>query len=138
MIPIPSIHSRIAASERRLLRPRAVVGALLVLCLLLAQWVGYAHAIAHWHGQGSNAAHLKHLQKAERVADAGNGLFDHQKASGACVALDAVALGAGLCSSGLALPAAHAPQLPPVALTEQRWLPAFSALFATRAPPLNA
>ncbi len=135
MIPTLSTHPSIATGARSLLRPRAVVGAWLVLCLLLAQWVGYAHAIAHWHGQGSNAVHL---QKAERVADAGTGLFDHQNASGTCIALDAVALGAGPCSSGLALPAVHAPQLPPVALAEQRWLPAFSAHFSTRAPPLNA
>ncbi len=116
------------------LRHRALVSALLVLCLLLAQWVGYAHAIAHWHGQGMGGAHL---QQSERIADASS-LFDHPKASGACTALDAATLGAGLCSSGLALPAVHVPPLPLVAQDTQRWLPAFSPLFPTRAPPLNA
>ncbi len=122
-----------AAGDRCIRPARAFMGALLVLCLLLSQWVGYAHAIGHWHGNAT-----AHLQKAERSADASTGLFDHQKASGACIALDAVALGAGLCSSALALPVAHAPQLRPDMLAAQRWLPAFSALFSTRAPPLNA
>jgi hypothetical protein len=135
MILNPTLHIDSGARERRTLRHRALIGALLVLSLLLVQWVGYAHAIAHWHGQGSVAAHL---QNAERIVDAGNGLFDHQKASGACVALDAATLGAGPCSSSFALPALHAPQLPPVTLPEPRWRPAFSALFSTRAPPLNA
>lgn len=135
MILNPALHIDSTTGERRKLRHRALIGALLVLCLLFAQWVGYAHAIAHWHGQGSAAAHW---QKGERIADAGNGLFDHQKASGACVALDAATLGAGPCSSGLALPALHAPQQPPVTLAEPSWRPAFSALFSTRAPPLNA
>ena len=126
-------QSSTSAGERCIHPARALMGALLVLCLLLSQWVGYAHAIAHWHG---NAA--AHLQKAERSADASTGLFEHQKASGTCIALDAAALGAGLCSSALALPVAHAPQLRPDMLAAQRWLPAFSPLFSTRAPPLNA
>lgn len=132
---IPTIATRISTSAGyRMLRHRALVSALLVLCLLLAQWVGYAHAIAHWHGLGNGGAHL--LQ-AERIAD-GSPVFDHQKSSGACAAFDAATLGAGLCHSGLALPAVHVPQLPPVAQDTQRWLPAFSPLFSTRAPPLNA
>lgn len=128
-------HVRRTANDGRMLRRRALVGAWLVLCLLLAQWVGYAHAIAHWHGQGSAAAHL---QKSERGADVAASVFDHQKASGTCVALDAATLGAGLCSSGLALLAVPAPQQPPAMPAGPRWLPAFSPLFSTRAPPLDA
>ncbi len=133
MIPTITTRTGTTASHRRL-RHRAFASAMLVLCLLVAQWVGYAHAIAHWHGQEMGAAHL---QQSERIADA-SPVFDHQKASGACAALDAATLGAGLCSSSFALPAVHVPQRPPVAQDTQRWLPAFSPFFPTRAPPLNA
>ena len=135
MILNPAPPTDSTTGERPMSRHRALIGAMLVLCLLFAQWVGYAHAIAHGHVQGNAAAHLS---KAERVADAGKGLFDHQQASSACIALDAATLGAGLCSNDLALPAVHAPRLPAVTLIDQRWLPVFSAHFSTRAPPLNA
>ncbi len=126
-----------SAGDRRIRRQRSFAGTLLVLCLLFAQWVGYAHAIAHWHGQGNAGAHL---QKAERIAiaDATTGLFDHQKASGACVALDAATLGVSLCSSALTLPAIHQPPLLQAMPAAPFWLPAFSPLFSPRAPPLSA
>ena len=132
----PIFHlTRDAASGRRTNRQRAFIGTLLVLCLLLAQWVGYAHAIAHVHGQGNAGTHAA---IADRGTDTSPAPFEHQKASGACAALDAAALGAGLCSTGLVLQALHAPQLPRVERAAQPWLPAFAPHFATRAPPLNA
>lgn len=135
MKPILHLTRDAASGDRRTNRQRAFIGTLLVLCLLLAQWVGYAHAIAHVHGQGNVGTHAA---VADRGADTSSGPFEHQKASGACAALDAAALGAGLCSKGLALQALHAPQLPPVERASQPWLPAFAPHFSTRAPPLNA
>ncbi len=132
-----------AHSERRTQRQRAFVGVLLVLCLLLAQWVGYAHAIAHAHGQGNLNAPLQVAElNSDARGDAGNdakaGLFDHARASGACVALDASALGAGPCADIALLPVQRATLAPATAVLLQRWHPPFTANFATRAPPVNA
>lgn len=115
---------------------RALLGALLVLCLLLSQWLGYSHAIAHMHGQANAAAHAQGEPPAG--TQPGSGLFEHQKASGACAALDAATLGASLCSDGLALSALRAPQVPAPALQYQAWRPAFIPLFSSRAPPPDA
>jgi hypothetical protein len=117
-------------------RQRALVGALLVLCLLLAQWIGLAHAIAHAHGQSS-----VDLQLAERGNDNTPviaGLFDHAKASGACAALDAATLGTGPCSDIAMPPLQRAEQVPAPAVLLQRWHPPFVASFSSRAPPIDA
>ena len=117
-------------------RGNALVSGLLVLCLLLAQWVGLAHAIAHAQSQGS-----VHLQLAERGGDTDAvsvGLFDHPKASGACAALDAATLGAGPCTDIGTLPLQRAVQVPASAVLLQRWHPPFVASFSSRAPPLDA
>jgi hypothetical protein len=106
----------------------AAFSVLLALSLLFTQWLGYAHAIAHAGG-------LPELESSSQIkAEA----FDHAKASGACSALDALALGAGLQSTVLApLPtmAADAPIVLPPRAGHHRL---FTAHFSSRAPPLNA
>ena len=114
---------------------RALISALVVVCLLLAQWVGLSHAVAHAHGLGNAGLHLA---SAERGADgnpAGNSLFDHPRASGACAALDAATLGAGPCADVAMLPVQRAAQAPVIAVLLQRWHSPFVANFSTRAPP---
>ncbi len=135
--------TRPSALNRRTIRsgqlaptPRALLGALLVLCLLLSQWLGYAHAIAHLHGQANVVSHVQGEPPAG--SGAGSVLFEHQKASGSCAALDAATLGAGLCGDGLALSALRAPQVPAPDFQHQPWRAAFTPLFSSRAPPRNA
>ena len=131
---LPS-HNRSATGGRRLHRPRALIGALLVLCLLLAQWVGLSHAIAHAHGLGNASLHQALADRGADGNPTGNGLFDHPRASGACAALDAATLGAGPCTDIAMLPVQRAAQVPAVALPLQRWHSPFIANFSTRAPP---
>ncbi len=136
-----AINGGLAHSERRAQRQRAVIGVLLVLCLLLAQWVGYAHAIAHAHVQGNASPHLLAGERgidATSDANAKAGLFDHARASGACVALDAAALGAGPCTDIALLPVQRAAVAPVTVVLLHRWLAPFTANFASRAPPVNA
>lgn len=99
----------------------------LVLSLLFTQWLGLAHAVAH----GSGAPEYRPL--VLKTA----GLFDHQKSSAACAALDAAALGAGVNTSAFvpALPAlAEDPAVLPLCAGRDRF---FNAHFSSRAPPLN-
>lgn len=111
-------------------RPRrnAALAVLLALSLLLMQWLGYAHAIAHAEGQ----------PEFEKVAATQDDSFGHAKSASACAALDAVALGAGLQAAPVVLcPPATADTVltqPPCA----GWRRLFSAHFCSRAPPLNA
>jgi hypothetical protein len=74
-------------------RPAAFLSMVLMLSLLLTQWLGYAHAIAHAHSQ--NDATTVEISKA--------GVADHQKAASACAAFDAATLGAGLHSPAITL-----------------------------------
>ncbi len=115
---------------------RALLGALLVLCLLFAQWLGHTHAITHLQGQTALAGQLE----LEAAADPGSAssLFDHPKASTACAAFDAATLGAGLCSEFASLWVTRAPQVAAPAIVLQRWQPLFTPVFSSRAPPLNA
>ena len=127
---------RTRATARHLPRSRALVSALLVLCLLLAQWVGRAHAVAYAQGQGS--AHLQLTDRGIDTNPVSAGLFDHPKASGACAALDAATLGAGPCTDIGMLPLQRAVQAPASAVLLQRWHPPFVASFSSRAPPVDA
>ncbi len=109
-------------------RRSAALGVLLAISLLLTQWLGYAHAIAHAGVPAEFAA-----------AQAAKGdPFDHAKSASACAALDAIALGAGLQSTGLPpLPPAMADAPVPQPL-RNGWHRLFTAHFSSRAPPLNA
>ena len=69
-------------------RRHAQIALWLVLCLMFAQWLGYAHAIVH---AGAKAESLisQPAQSGPSIAS-----FDHLAASNACAALDAATLGA--------------------------------------------
>ncbi len=100
----------------------------LILSLLFSQWLGFGHAVAH--GNGSP----EFRQATVKVA----GLPDHQKASGACAALDAATLAAGLPTPDF-IPALAVLTHGPVTLPLRAgWHRLFTAHFSTRAPPLNA
>ncbi len=108
-------------------RRHALIGMLLALSLLLTQWLGYAHAIAHAGG----------ATEVTKVTQAG-GSFDHGKSASACAGFDAATLGAATLNSAL-------PPLPTVAASgpvvlplRSGWHRQFSAHFSSRAPPLNA
>jgi len=109
-------------------RPAAFMSMVLMLSLLLTQWLGYAHAIAHADSRN----------EATRIEIAKAGAADHQKAASACAAFDAATLGAGLHSPAITLFAAPAPSFAPLALTPVCHAPAFFAHFSPRAPPLTA
>jgi hypothetical protein len=109
-------------------RPAAFLSMVLMLSLLLTQWLGYAHAVAHAHTR--NDATTVEISKA--------GVADHQKAASACAAFDAATLGAGLHSPAITLFVAPAPSFAPAALTYTGHAPAFFAHFSSRAPPLKA
>lgn len=109
-------------------RRSAALGVLLAISLLLTQWLGYAHAIAHAGAPAEYAA--APMVKGDP--------FDHAKSASACAALDAMALGMGLQSTGL-------PPLPPAVADSPvaqplrtGWHRLFTAHFSSRAPPLNA
>ncbi len=108
-------------------RRGALMGMLLVLSLLLTQWLGYAHAIAHAGG----------APEFKKAALAGSAL-EHAKSASACAAFDAATLGAGTLNSMLpALPVVRegGPVILPL---RSGWHRQFSAHFSSRAPPLNA
>ena len=119
-----------STDHRSLRHPGSTVIALWVaICLLFAQWLGYAHAITH-AGLKSETVSVQAL-----TADKTSVVFDHQKASNACVALDAAALGAGLHSAPvLALLLTLSPSSIACALSTP-WQQPFIALFSSRAPP---
>ncbi len=107
-----------------------------MLSLLLMQWLGYAHAIAH--ADGPNEATRIEIAKAGVADHQKAGVADHQKAASACAAFDAATLGAGLHSPAITLFAAPAPSFAPLTLTPVGHAPAFFAHFSSRAPPLTA
>ena len=111
-------------------RSSALIALWVSFCLLFAQWLGYAHAISH-AGSKSETASVQIL-----AADKTTIVFDHQKASNACAALDGATLGAGLHSTpALALfLTLSAPKADCTILTP--WQQSFAALFSSRAPPL--
>lgn len=111
-------------------RSSALIALWLVMCLLFAQWLGFAHAISH--------AGLKPEITSSQVlaADKASLVFDHQKASNSCASLDAATLGASLHSAPvLALLLTLSPSRIDCALLNP-WQQSFIALFSSRAPPL--
>jgi len=66
----------------------------LILSLLLAQWVGLTHSIAH-----------SGIASAQAISASGSEPIEHSKSAGHCAAFDAATLGASLhCSGSLVLP----------------------------------
>ena len=111
-------------------RSSAIIALWVAVCLLFAQWLGYAHAISH-AGSKSETASVQVL-----AADKTSIVFDHQKASSACAALDGATLGAGLHSATVLslLLTFSASTADCILLTP--WQQSFAALFSSRAPPL--
>ncbi|MBM3337158.1 MAG: hypothetical protein FJY60_05650 [Betaproteobacteria bacterium] len=109
-------------------RPAAFLSMVLMLGLLLTQWLGYAHAIAHADGRS----------EAVPIEIAKAGVVDHHKSASACAAFDEATLGAGLHSPAITLFAASAASFAPLGLTPVGHAPAFFAHFSSRAPPLTA
>lgn len=106
----------------------AVFTALLSLCLLFAQAMGFVHAYAHASLASEPTATLS----------ANDALFDHAKSGSGCASYDAIALAAGLHSADFSLPVAPAlPEPILIPLAQSRSLQ-FSAHFHSRAPPLQA
>ena len=99
-----------------------------MLSLLLAQWMGYAHAIAHADSR----------DEAISIQISKSGIADHPKAASACAAFDAATLGAGLHSPAITLVVAPAPWFAPLALVAVAYAPALFVHFSSRAPPLTA
>lgn len=108
-------------------RRHALIGMLLALSLLLTQWLGYAHAIAH---AGGLAEFTKVTQD--------DGSFEHAKSASACAEFDAATLGAGTLNSALPPLPAVAESGPVILPLRSGWHRQFSAHFSSRAPPLNA
>ncbi len=71
---------------------RALTAALLVLSLLLAQWLGLTHAIAHSGTASAQTASASDWKPIE-----------HTQSTAHCAAFDAATLGAGLHTSGSAI-----------------------------------
>ncbi|MFM8465980.1 MAG: hypothetical protein ACKOAO_00265 [Oxalobacteraceae bacterium] len=110
-------------------RSSATLAQWVVLCLLFAQWLGFAHAISHAGTKPEIASHQRF------TADNTFFVFDHQKASSSCAALDAVTLGASLHSTPmLALLLTLSPTCIQSAAFNA-WQQSFTALFSSRAPP---
>lgn len=108
-------------------RRNALIGILLALSLLLTQWLGYAHAIAHAGG----------LAEFTKVIQTG-GAFEHAKSASACAEFDAATLGAGTLNSSLPVWQAVQESGPVILPLRSGWHRQFSAHFSSRAPPLNA
>ena len=104
----------------------AAFAALLTLCLLFAQALGFAHAYAHAGG-----AH-----EAATSQQSSDQLFHHAKTS--CAAFDAATLGAGLHTAAFDMPAMVACKLvPSIPAAEDRALQTRTH-FNSRAPPQQA
>lgn len=112
---------------------RATIALWVVVCLLFAQWLGFAHAIGHAGLKADAISEAIYVQSLS--VDKTSPVFDHQKASNACAALDAATLGAGLHSAPiLALLLTLSPSKIDCAV-HNPWQQSFIALFSSRAPP---
>jgi hypothetical protein len=120
--------SSTAPIRRKMHHRAALLSLVLMLSLLLTQWLGYAHAIAH--ADSRNEAISVEIAKAAAP--------DHQKTASACAAFDAATLGAGLYSPSITLGLVPAPSFAPLALTAVAHALAFFVHFSSRAPPLKA
>jgi hypothetical protein len=111
-----------ASSHRR--SYRALTAALLVFGLLLSQWVGWTHAIAH-----------SGIASTQAASDSSWEPIQHTHSASHCAALDAATLGASLHSSGLlVLPAVRASAA--IDLPVRGGIARLTALhFNSRAPP---
>jgi hypothetical protein len=120
--------SSTALIRRKMHLPASLLSVVLMLSLLLTQWVGYGHAIAHADG----------LNETISVVNANAGTADHPKTTSACAAFDAATLGAGLHTPDILLAVAPSASFAPLAITPTGHAPAFFAHFSSRAPPLKA
>jgi hypothetical protein len=120
--------SSTALIRRKMHLPASLLSVVLMLSLLLTQWLGYGHAIAH----------ADSLNEATRVESTQAGAADHPQTASACAAFDAATLGAGLHSPGLTLVAIPTPSFAPAEATPAGHAPAFFVHFSSRAPPLKA
>ena len=110
-------------------RYSAAIALWVAICLLFAQWIGYAHAISH-AGQKPESISVQSVS-----ADKTSVVFDHQKASSSCAAFDAATLGAGVHSAPvLALVLTLSPSRIDCTVLNP-WQQSFIALFSSRAPP---
>jgi hypothetical protein len=100
----------------------------LVLCLLFAQWLGYAHAISHSSIQpeviSSNNSLISY-----------SGCFDHQQAGHSCALIEAGTLGATLTVPFFQITAVAPPSFILANLMRFGFQQVFVALFSSRAPP---
>ncbi len=111
-------------------RSSAAIAMWIVMCLLFAQWLGFAHSISH---AGAKAEITSNQPVA---ADKASLVFDHQKASNSCAAFDAATLGASLHSAPvLSVLLTLSPTRVDCAILNP-WQQSFVALFSSRAPPL--
>ena len=106
---------------------RAFMAALLVFSLLLAQWLGLTHAIAH-----------SGVASAQTASASGWEPIEHTQSAAHCAAFDAATLGASLHTSGLVI-------LPVVRCSTAVELPVRGGIarlttrhFNSRAPPRQA
>jgi hypothetical protein len=123
----PFVITLMAHTPPRRSPQRAFTAALLVLSLLLAQWLGITHAIAH-----------SGIATAQSVSASGWEPIEHTQSSAHCAAFDAATLGASLHTSGLAI-------LPVVRCSAAVELPIRGGIvrltarhFNSRAPPHQA
>jgi hypothetical protein len=116
-----------ALIHRKMHLPAALLSAVLVLSLLLTQWLGYGHAIAHADG----------LNETISAESAKSGTANHPKTTSACAAFDDATLGAGIHSPALTLTALPTPSFAPAAQRPAGHAPAFFVHFSSRAPPLK-
>ena len=117
-----------AVIHRKTHQRLALLSVALIISVLFAQWLGYAHWVAH----------ADSINEATRLEVTKAGIADHQKTASACAAFDAATLGASLHTPALTLAAVPLPSLTPEAATPAGNAPAFFIHFSSRAPPLKA
>jgi hypothetical protein len=112
--------------HRKLHLSTAFLSVVLMLSLLLTQWLGYSHAIAHAGSPNKTIGFFK--------TNAGS--VEHQKTSSACISFDAATLVSGLHTTQILFAVAPAFSCPPLAVLDTGHEPAFFVHFSSRAPPL--
>ena len=119
-------------------RRSAGIALWVALCLLFAQWLGYAHAIGHSGLKAelrlSQISASATTSPADQASDS-TPTFDHQKSLSACAALDAATLGASLHSPPLLAIFLTLPSINVGTACLSVWQQSFAALFSSRAPP---
>jgi hypothetical protein len=102
----------------------------LVLCLLFAQWLGYAHSISH-------SALQTEVISSNNSPSSYIGCFDHQQAGHSCALLEAGTLGASLTVPFFQITATALPSFVLANLMRFGFQQRFVALFSSRAPPAH-